>query len=444
MTMKTAFLAGALCALSVLNPPECPAQQSADLPGINVDIPKKLRPLPEPLPEGRTEPGFAVRGIKGWMWHPEQYLAEIPVLAAYRMNFLMNCYTSMCDIEHYAWGAPECNRWWEPLPDAKKKAYEEVVRSCAMHGIQFCFSMNPNLTSSRFADPDKPEDVESLYQHYRWMQGLGVKWFNISLDDISQGIDAERQARLVNGIFRRLRSADSTARMIFCPTYYWGDGTDSAAGAYLRALSSALDKDIIVFWTGDGVVTPRITRRAAESYRKIVGHRMFLWDNYPVNDNNPTMHLGPLTGRDSDLSEVIDGYMSNPLCPQDRINRVPLGTCADYAYNPWSYDPARSIGQSILRVARTKRQQEIMKDIVEAYPGMLLFNKGTGYNPVRERFLWLSKRPHGKSQLRPYIVQMEKLLKSFRSAFGSEFPDCAKTIADDVVWMNAEYSKMRN
>ena len=33
---------------------------------------------------------------------------------------------------------------------------------------------------------------------------------------------------------------------------------------------------------------------------------------------------------------------------QNEINRIPLATCADYAYNPRAYDPSRSVGQAIL------------------------------------------------------------------------------------------------
>lgn len=432
VSRRLCFLTVASCIASLVA-----GQQSLPdpFPSLQVNLPEIPKELPEPLPAGQREPGFKLRGIKGWMWKPEQYLTEIPVLAEYKMNFLMNCYTSMCDIENHAWGEADCNRWWEPLPDAKKKAYEEIVRSCAKNGIQFCFSMNPNLTSKRFADPDRPQDVDSLWQHYQWMQGLGVKWFNISLDDISQGIDAKKQARLVNEIFRRLRTADPNARMIFCPTFYWGDGTDPDAEEYLKKLAAELHKDIDVFWTGDLVVTPRITRRAAESYRRTVAHHLVLWDNYPVNDNNPTMHLGPVTGRDADLCEVIDGYMSNPLCPQNEINRVPMLTCADYAYNPRSYDPARSIGQSIVHLARTKEQQKVLKDVVEAYPGMLRYNKGTGFNPVRERALALAKHLDGRSLLKRYVTSAEQLLKRFRSAFPAQFRDCAKTLADDVAWL---------
>jgi hypothetical protein len=100
------------------------------MPTLRVELPDQKRPFPEPLSGGHGQPGFRLRGIKGWAWRPEQYLAEIPVLARCKMNFLMNCYISMCDLEHHRWGTPDCNRWWEPLPTAKKQAYEKVVRAC--------------------------------------------------------------------------------------------------------------------------------------------------------------------------------------------------------------------------------------------------------------------------------------------------------------------------
>ena len=77
------------------------------------------------------------------------------------------------------------------------------------------------------------------------------------------------------------------------------------------------------------------------------------------------MNLGPLTGRDLDLCEVIYGYMSNPHCAQNQANRIPLLTCADYSYNPWSYDPGRSIGQSILHLTKTQDERQVLKRLVE-------------------------------------------------------------------------------
>lgn len=398
---------------------------------FHVVLPKQLREFPEPLPAG-GKPGFAYRGTKGWMWKPEQYLAEIPVLAKYKMNFLMNCYTSMCDVEHYGWGNPEVNRWWEDLPESKKAAYEKIVRECDKHGMVFCFSMNPNLCSKRPLQYSSGEDIDQLWKHYAWMQGVGVKWFNISLDDISQGIDASGQARVVNEIYTRLKARDPEAKMIFTPTFYWGDGADAAAKPYLETLAGELDKDVYLFWTGDSVVG-NITRRAAQSYRDISKHKLFLWDNYPVNDANPTMHLGPVINRDPDLCELIDGYMSNAMCVQNEGNRIPLLTCADYAYNPAAYDPMRSIGQAIVHLESAPEARQALADLVEAYPGFVIYGvPRTGLNPVRERFAKLAAMPQSHFVVEAYISSLEDLSARLAKAFPKRYAAERKTLSDDI------------
>jgi hypothetical protein len=435
--LPAALLATVLCLLSA-----SPARpQSHETPALVVRLPEQLRTFPEALPAERNSPGFKLRGIKGWMWRPHQYLAEVPVLARYNMNFLMNCYLSMFDIEHHAFGDPDCNRWWEPLPDGKKRDYEEVVRSCVGQGINFCFCMNPNLTARRFANAENQQDVADLWQHYQWMQDLGVQWFSICLDDIRQGTDPRMQARLVNEILGRLRIRDRQARMIFCPTFYSGDGTSRDAERYLRALAADLDSTVYVFWTGEATVTTRITRKAAERYRAVVGHRLVLWDNYPVNDSHPTMNLGPITGRDPDLGEVVDGYMSNSHCPQNEINEIPMLTCADYAYNPWQYDPARSIGQAILHMAEKQPERAVLAALVEAYPGNLLFNTWYNYNPVRACFSRLDSLNDGGVQVRAYMARMQDFLQQFKRTFPERFLDARKSLSDDLSWMTTEGAK---
>jgi hypothetical protein len=403
-----------------------------------VTLPPAVRPLPEPLAPGQS-PGFKFRGMKGWTWSPKQYLSEIPVLAKYKMTFLMNCYGSMYDIEHFPWGDPNVNRWWEPLPDSKRQAYENVVRECQRAGLQFCFSMNPNLFSARPVKYDNADDLVSLWQHYSWMQGLGVKWFNISLDDITEGINAPGQAQLVNEMFARLRARDPEAQMIFCPTFYWGDGTDPDARPYLETIARDLHPEVYLFWTGDAVVG-RITRKAAETYRSIAKHRLFLWDNYPVNDGTPTMHLGPVTGRDPDLCEVIDGYMSNSMCPQNEANRIPLLTCADYAYNPRAYDPARSIGQAILHLGTDDAQRGVFTDLVEAYSGMLLYGGGTNFNAVHAQFTRLTSAPHSRYIADIYLQHLEQLLARMNSALPNQFGPEKATLAGDIAWMKSAIS----
>lgn len=396
---------------------------------LKVKLPARRRPLPEPLPAGRRRTGFKIRGIKGLGWTPEQYLEEIPLLARYKMNFLMNCYLSM-----YSHPSEGRNEWWQAMPEEKKQAYAQVIRSCQEHGITFCFAKHPQLSSPRPLDPSSDEDFEKLWSHFAWAQSQGVEWFCLPLDDVSADV---AQFRCVNRLFQRLRAADPEAQLIFCPSIYWGDGTNQP---YLEALAREVHPEVYVFWTGDGVVTPRITRRAAESYKRVVQHRLILWDNYPVNDNQ-TLHLGPVTGRDADLCEVIDGYMSNPMCTQNQANRIPLLTCADYAYNPKAYDPLRSIGQSIVHLARTDRQRRVLADLVEAYPGMLIFGGGTGTNPVREQFQRLMAGGGLRSSAQRYLRRLEDLLFRLKQQFPNQYPATRKTLADDIAWIRNEIQR---
>jgi len=417
-----------------------PAAQPGPTQDFRVRLPDTVREFPEPLPAGK-EPGFKFRGTKGWMWTPEQYLAEIPVLAKYKMNFLMNCYTSLWDMKGRKWGDKDVNRWWEELPESTKKAYEEIVRSCEKHGVLFCFSMNPNLMSVRFVNCDSAEDVDALWNNYSWAQCVGVKWFNISLDDIHQGINASNLAKGGNEILRRLRVKDPKAQMIFCPTYYWGDGTGDKQKPYLETLAKELDKDIYVFWTGDRVVGP-VTRKAADTFCSIVKRRVFLWDNYPVNDARPTMHLGPVVDRDANICEVIDGYMGNAMQAQNEANRIPLLTCADYAWNPAAYDPMRSIGQAIVHLAETPAQREVLRDLVEVYAGMLIYKEynTTAFDSARNLYDRVSALPHAKQAALAYIEHLERLSARLKEAFPDGYKAEKKTLDDMIKAIKDKYA----
>jgi beta-N-acetylglucosaminidase len=402
-------------------------------PLYEVTLPARELPFPTPLPAGK-KPGFVLRGTKGWAWTWDQYLAEVPVLAKSKMNFLMSCYTSVfTDTVKFV------NNWWEPLPEKTLAGIASVAKACREAGITFCFSFHPALFSARPLRYDSDADFEAMWANYAAVQALGVAWFSLSYDDIDvKGKDIAAlgadHAGLANRLFRRLREKDPRAELIFCPVYYWGAADQGEARLYTEALGRTLDPDILLFWTGDAVVTTRITRAAAESFRRAAGeHRLVIWDNYPVNDRTGTLHLGPVTGRDPDLGEVAYGYMSNPLSPQNEINRVPLLTCADYAYNPRAYDPARSIGQAILHLARTRAQRSVLKDLVELYPGDLICGStSTAYNPVLERVAALMRKPGGRELATEYMISVEAVFKRFAIEFPDRYAETKNTLSSHV------------
>lgn len=414
------------------------------VPSLSIRLPSHARPFPEPLGPGHPQPGFKFRGTKGFDWTPEQYMEEVPVLAGLKMNFLMNCYTSLFSSSKYgSW----TNEWWKPIPDSKKEAYAKVIRACRENGITFCFAMHPQYCSPRRLDPGSESDFEQFFQHFAWAQSQGVKWFSVSMDDVGWGargaeFGGRQHAEFVNKVFLRLREKDPDTQLIFCPVPYSGDGTGTDNEAYLGALARVMDPDVYVFWTGDGTVTGHITRRAAESYKGIVKHRLFLWDNYPVNDGNPTLHLGPLSGRAADLGDVIDGYISNPMATQNQMNRIPLATCADYAYNPWAYDPARSIGQVIRRTGKNSAQRHLLAELVEAYPGFIVTGGGTGNNPVRAKFENLIKE-QSRGEALAFVQHMEDVSTRLDKEFPDHFRASRKTVADDVTWMKGQLNRLQ-
>ncbi len=412
-----------------------PSQKAVSSPPrFAVALPEKELPFPTPLPAGQDEPEFELRGTKGWAWTWDQYLAEIPTLVLGRMNFLMSCYTSVfTDTEKFV------NRWREPFSETTKAGLAKVAEACRRNGIAFCFSFHPALFTDRPLRVENAQDFEDLWQHFAWVQSLGVRWFSLSYDDIdTAGRDpaamGASHAGLANRLLERLRAKDGSARLIFCPVYYWGCGDKDPANAYLRALGSALDKDAFLFWTGDDVVTPQITRACAEKYRGIVGHRLIIWDNYPVNDRSGALHLGPVSGRDPDLAEIASGYMSNPHCPQNEINRIPLLTCADYAYNPRSYDPSRSIGQAILRLADKAGQRRTLQRLVELYPGNLLSGSAsTAYHCTRETFLSLLREPEARAKCASLIAEVDEAAAGLFREFPGRYAETKKTLAAHAV-----------
>jgi AraC-like DNA-binding protein len=409
-----------------------------------VRMPKKILVVPDAQSANGSVKNFQFRGIKGWLWTAEQYLEEIPTLVDLKMNFLMNCPGTVLASEP---GAEWRNEWWKPMTKAMKCAYASIIHECQKQSIIFCHSLHPQLASPRPLEPRSAKDIEAFYQHFAWSQEEGVQWFSICLDGTNWDpagpeVGGMVHAGLVNKLLHRLRTNNPNARFALCPLACWGDGTNPEHRAYLEALAREMDPEVYVFWNGDSIVSPRITRLAAESFKNIVKHRMFLWDNYPVNDNNPTLHLGPLRGRESDLHEVIEGYISNPLCSQNQINRIPLATCADYALNPQKYDPGRSIGQAILRLAKNKMQEQTLKDLVEAYPGFIVTGGATGTNPVRAKLGNILARPDYQSDTLNLIERIEDITSRLAKYFPQRFSATRKTLEDDVTWMKQQLSRM--
>lgn len=379
--------------------------------------------------------GFKLRGLKGWNWTPEQTLEEIPHMKAMQLNFFMNCYTSMFDYPNY-------NEWWVPFDEEFKADYEKIVQSCKENGIEFCFALNPNFIAEKAFDYDNKKHVEILWKHYKWMANLGVNWFSVCLDDIGKGLDASGQARFVNLLLKRLRKMNPNAQMILCPSIYASSyivgGVDN--DQYLKTLARDLNPDVYCFWTGDYFCGPISTEKAIQM-KNLLKHRLIIWDNYPVNDGAQSMNLGPVVLRDASLVEVCDGYMANPMRTQNQIGRIPIYTCAEFAWNPERYNPMRSIGQAILHQCETREQAEVLKELVDVYYGFLLEqSKDYWYvrNTARSTFEKLTALTHGKVAAVLFVEHLEEILNKLEKTFPNKYQAERETVKIDLDWMKRE------
>ncbi|HEY8657947.1 MAG TPA: beta-N-acetylglucosaminidase domain-containing protein [Hanamia sp.] len=426
------------------------ATQSDSIYEIPNQLPKKKNSFIEKPNLGENPKGFSIRGTKGWSWTPEQYLAEIPVLAKYKMNFLMNCYLSMFSqplpadslfVSPITKKLNTKNEWWLPIPESKKKAYEKVFEKSREYGINFCFGIHPQLSSPRPADLSSEKDFEDIWQHYAWAQSKGVRWFSVPLDDISGvRINGKEHALFVNKILSRLREKDKDVQMVICPTYYYANPDNPKQKFYTEELAKYLDKDVYVFWTGKSVLPSIIKVADAEIYRKLVNHRIILWDNYPVNDASKTLHLAPLTGRDKNLSKVIDGYMANPFFTENEINRIPLFTQADYSYDPLNYNPETSITQAIIHQTDNKKQQQVLLELVKLYSSHINI-KSVRYNPALDRYLGITAVPFSSYIADAYIEHLKTVQHNLKREFPGKYNATKKTLAETIHQIENNYHK---
>jgi hyaluronoglucosaminidase len=121
------------------------------------------------------------------------------------------------------------------------------------------------------------------------------------------------------------------------PTEYY----DLADSPYKKALRDDLDPAVVTHWTGVGVVPATISVDQAAQARKVLGHPVVIWDNYPVNDYIAgRLPLAAYTGRQPGLSGQVTGIVSNPS-NQAAVSKVALFSFADFGWQDATYDAQR-------------------------------------------------------------------------------------------------------
>jgi hyaluronoglucosaminidase len=291
----------------------------------------------------RDWPSIPVRGtIEGFYgpsWSDDEIASQLQFYGANKMNTFV--YSAKND--------PYLRDDWQQLyPADQLAALTTLVTDAQAQHVNFVYALSPGL-SVCYSDPSSLAALEAKDQQ---LWDAGVRQFALFFDDIGSGFhcaadqtqfgsspspQAAGQAYLLNQFVTGFIDTHPGAQeLITVPTDYAG----TADSAYREVWKASLNPDVLVYWTGVGVIPQTVTAAQAQQTASEFGHQIVVWDNYPVNDYQPTrLFLGPLVGRSADLGTAVAGFTSNPM-QEPAASTIPEFTTADYTWNPAAYDNA--------------------------------------------------------------------------------------------------------
>ncbi|MFE9816916.1 beta-N-acetylglucosaminidase domain-containing protein [Streptomyces sp. NBC_00236] len=299
----------------------------------------------------RDWPGTALRGViegfYGTPWSHEARLDQLDYYGEHKMNIYV--YSPKDD-------AYLREKWRDAYPADRLAQIKELTDRAVERHVEFTYALSPGLSVCYSSDAD----AKALVDKFQTIWDIGVRTFAVPLDDISYtdwNCDADKakwgtgggaagaaQAYLLNKVNREFIATHPGAEPLqMVPTEYY----NVAPSPYKKALSEQLDPDVLVEWTGVGVVAPTMTVAQADAAREVFGHPILTWDNYPVNDYATNrLLLGPFNGREKGLPGRLAGITANPMI-QPYASKLSLYTVADYAWNDAAYDPRTSWGRGL-------------------------------------------------------------------------------------------------
>ncbi len=294
-----------------------------------------------------------IEGFYGEPWSHEERLDQLEFYGDVKANTYI--YAPKDDPYHR-------DRWRDPYPADKLAELGDLVTTATKNHVRFTFALSPGNTVCYSGEADYQALVTKLQQMY----DLGVRAFNIPLDDIDYGrwhCDGDRtafgapsartagiaQAAFLDRVQREfVETHDGVHPLQMVPTEY----SNTADSGYKTALRG-MDEDIVVMWTGVGVVPQSVTVAQAKQAATVFGGSTFLWDNYPVNDYGNTagrLLMAPYDKREAGLGEYLAGIVSNPM-NQAAASKIAIFGVADFSWNDEAYDAGHNWSQALEYVA---------------------------------------------------------------------------------------------
>lgn len=313
--------------------------------------------------QARDYPSMPLRGtIEGFYGQPWTHAERLDQMDFYG-DVKANTYVYAPKDDPY-----HRDKWREPYPQEKLTELDELVQRANANHVRFTFAVSPGGSICYSA----PEDRKALKAKLQALYDLGTRAFSVPLDDISytrwncegdkaaygepgRQAAAKAQVDLLNDVQRNfIATHDDAQPLQMVPTEY-GDLTDTS---YKKTMREALDPAVEVMWTGTDVVPPQITNEQADAASKLFGRKVFVWDNYPVNDFGNTsgrLLLAPYDKREAGLSEHLSGIVANPM-NQPYASKVAVFGTADFTWNDKAYNAKSNWARAMAYLAGGDRE----------------------------------------------------------------------------------------
>jgi hyaluronoglucosaminidase len=289
---------------------------------------------------------FRRRGIVEGFFGPPWSMAHRRRLFAFGAARGMNTYLYAPKDDPY-----HRKLWRRPYPASQWRELLSLIRAAQKQQIDFVYGFHPG--EGLYFGDDRAVGI--LLRKAQRFYDAGVRIFAVLFDDIPSRLGDPRDRRAFQNSLARAEgtwmakiiasqpAGWSAVEWWICPSYYSEDVLlERVFGRFepefLETLAQYLPPKIPCFWTGPSVVSKSITHTHVRRIAKKIKRPLLLWDNYPVNDLSmrDELHIGPVTGRDPRLTQVVYGYLNNPLL-QEELSFLPLATCFDYAHAPARY-----------------------------------------------------------------------------------------------------------
>ncbi len=219
-------------------------------------------------------------------------------------------------------------RNWQQLhPDEEMHNIAQFAQHCRSQKVKFGIGLTPYGAHLDF----NAEAKTALRTKLAQFDSIGIDQLAILFDDMRGDFAdlAERQAEII-----AFCCDHSKASSVFmCPSYYSNDPVlDRVFGVrpenYLEKLGALLDPAIAIYWTGEEVCAAEYSCGHLAEISAIVGRKLALWDNYPVNDGprmSNFLHLRAFTGRPANIGQYVSHHAINPAS-QPILNCIPALT----------------------------------------------------------------------------------------------------------------------